>query len=679
MKSTSSNVSSSPSLNAGRLTHNLARLAAVILLCAFVMGAGISQPRNLLGSSYSYDALKNVLIPQASWHPFPKAAERKPWEELPTALKAEFIKRGEQALGYQWPSIPMSLYLDYFRSGSRDGFSRLFSERRQKVTDLVLAECVEGKGRFLDKIADGTLLICDETSWVQPAHITDLQGVGGLPDKSKPVVDLTSAETANLIAWTVYLLGDQLSAVSPLLPSRLKAEVMERVVTPNLSRDDFWWMWVREEKQALHHVNNWTPWICSNWLVSALLLENRSDERARNIYKIMQTLDRFTNSYPDDGGCDEGPSYWGQAGGSFFECLELLSNATNGKVDVFSKPLVREIGRYIYRAHIHDSYFVNFSDAPARVSIAADLVTRYGLRIHDDTLAGLGAFAASLERRANAAGRGNLTRQLFSLFNNEAGKAIAPREPLLKDVWLPQTQFMVAREHENSFKGLYLAAQGLHNEKSHNHNDVGNFVIYANGEPVIIDVGVEAYTAKTFSKERYSIWTMQSAYHNLPTINGLMQSNGRAYAAKDVRYAAWQDSVKFSLDLSGAYPREAGVNSWKRSLTMDRKNGSVELSENYVITNPVSDLTLSLMTPCKVLSSDRDTIVLRVVKQGSNDTPVDIAIRFDPQRVTPQIEKIPLKDDRLRRIWGDELQRILFKIKSTKQHDGYTITFSKKA
>ena len=385
------------------------------------------------------------------------------------------------------------------------------------------------------------------------------------------------------------------------------------------------------------------------------------------------------NSYPDDGGCDEGPSYWGQAGGSLFECLELLSSATNGKVDIFSKSLVQEIGRYIYRAHIHDSYYVNFSDAPARVSISSDLVKRYGLRIHDDTLAGLGAFAANLDRRANAVGRGSLTRQLSSLFNAEAGKSIEPREPLLKDVWMPQTQFMAAREFDNSFKGLYLAAQGLHNEKSHNHNDVGNFVIYSEGEPVIIDVGVEAYTAKTFSKERYTLWTMQSAYHNLPTINGTMQANGRKYAAKDVRYEPGKDSVRFSLNLAGAYPPEAAVNSWHRALTLDRKRGRVELREEYSIGNPVKDVTLSLMTPCQIVENRADCLVLRQTNKGSESGSVDIVLQFEPEKLAAQVETIPLKDERLRRIWGDNLQRILLKAKSSDQRAGYMVSFIRKA
>ena len=82
----------------------------------------------------------------------------------------------------------------------------------------------------------------------------------------------------------------------------------------------------------------------------------------------------------DDGGCDEGPGYWGRAGASLFDCLDLLHSAPGGALDALREPLVREIGRYICRAHIAGDWYTNFADAAARVDIAGDLVYRYGKR-----------------------------------------------------------------------------------------------------------------------------------------------------------------------------------------------------------------------------------------------------------------------------------------------------------
>src|SRR5207248_10198558 len=103
-----------------------------------------------------------------------------------------------------------------------------------------------------------------------------------------------------------------------------------------------------------------------------------------------------------------------------------------------------------------------------------------------------------------------------------------------RPVQLPHVQLLAAQSTPNSSAGLDVAAWGGHNRQSHNHNDVENVIVYGSGKPVLIDVGVETYSAKTFSAQRYEIWTMQSAYHNLPTINGIMQGAGREFRATDV-------------------------------------------------------------------------------------------------------------------------------------------------
>jgi hypothetical protein len=125
-------------------------------------------------------------------------------------------------------------------------------------------------------------------------------------------------------------------------------------------------------------VNNWNPWICSNWLATALLLEEDDALRVAHVVKIMRCLDRFIDPYPRDGGCDEGPGYWGRAGASLFDCLDLLHSSTGGGIDLFDEPLIGAIGRFLHRVHIDGDYYVNFADAPAVVSPDAALVFRFG-------------------------------------------------------------------------------------------------------------------------------------------------------------------------------------------------------------------------------------------------------------------------------------------------------------
>jgi hypothetical protein len=142
-------------------------------------------------------------------------------------------------------------------------------------------------------------------------------------------------------------MGDRLDKVSPLLRERIRVEVDRRILTPALERDDFCWMGFTSRKD----VNNWNPWIASNWLASALILERDPQRRVRTVHRIMRSLDVFMNGYPDDGGCDEGPSYWDRAGASLFDNLELLRGATN--VASTSTPSARAQHGAVHLPRVH--------------------------------------------------------------------------------------------------------------------------------------------------------------------------------------------------------------------------------------------------------------------------------------------------------------------------------------
>ncbi len=612
--------------------------------------------RNLLASACSRERLATILLTREKWHPFPTAAERGAWEALPLADREDLVESGAGGPRKEWPELPATLFLEYARTGNRSNYEAVRDKRRKRLRELVIAECVEGKGRFVDEIVNGVWTTCEETYWGVPAHLGLQKAGSGLPDVSEPTVDLFSAETSSLLAWTLYLLGPQLDSVSPLLRERIHYEIERRVLTPNMERDFYWMGFPEAPGRPVRPPNNWNPWINSNWLTSTLLLERDEKRRVASVHRILLSLDNFLNGYYDDGGCDEGPSYWFRAGGSLFDCLELLLSATNGGLDVYQVPLIREIGRYIYRVHIHDRYFINFADASAVLNVAGDLIFRYGQRIADEKLSALGAFAA--RENGDAARSDSIGRQLPALFEVSAIRAAPGRQPLVRDAWVPGIQVMAARQREGSADGLYLAAQGGHNAESHNHNDVGNFVVYTDGLPVIIDIGVETYSARTFSAARYDIWTMQSAYHNLPTIDGVMQKEGREFAAADVSYHSNDQEALFSLNIAPAYPPSAGLQTWKRTLRLDRRGNPIELIDRYKLNGRVGQITWTFMTPCEVEQDGPGEILFagKALRSGN------VKLLYDGGMLVPQIEEIQLKDARLRSAWGERLFRILLRV-----------------
>ncbi len=650
-------------------SYNAARilLRAVVLLAVIATTLSADPGAGILTGTLSVEKLRQMVLPFSQWRPLPGAAEREAWTSLPPGVRSAYIHEAEKFLNAQWTNPRATDFLGFVRTGNRSEYQALSYGRRAQLATLVIAECVEGKGRFRDDIVNGIWTICEETYWGVPAHLMMQRRGPGLPDVSEPTVDLFVAETGSLLAWTYYLLKDSLDLVSPLVCERIQYEVDRRINTVNLERNDFFWMGLTRK------VNNWNPWICSNWLVTVLVLEQDPERRARSVYKILECLDRFLAEYTDDGGCDEGPGYWTRAGGSLFDCLEILHSATQGRLDGFTHPRIKEIGRFITRAHIQGPWFLNFADAGAKLQPDAPTIYRYGRAIGDRPMMEFGAYLAREQHLGDGlmrAQHGVLGRALPGLFVLEAMAKEKPAEPYIRDSWFPGIQVMTARSAAGSPAGLYLAAQGGHNDESHNHNDVGNFIIYKDGEPVIIDVGVETYTAKTFGEDRYSIWTMQSAFHNLPTINGVSQKDGREFAAKDVHYTVNDRTASLSMNIAPAYPPEAGVVSWQRTLSLDRGKEVIirDASELKSVPNGIS---LTLMTCTEPLIGTPGRVVLGSLSDQKTATPAEIV--YDPALFSVQVEPIEILDSQLQSSWGTLIWRILLSMKKPALANEFTI------
>jgi hypothetical protein len=215
---------------------------------------------------------------------------------------------------------------------------------------------------------------------------------------------------------------------------------------------------------------------------------------------------------------------------------------------------------------------------------------------------------------------------------------------------------VTARSEKNSEEGLFMAAKGGTNGESHNHNDVGNFIVYQDAEPMIIDAGVGTYRRETFNDAtRYKIWTMQSGYHNLPQINGVDQMYGKTYAAKDVKEKATNKRVTFSLDIAGAYPEEAKVKSWVRTLNFVRGK-YVDVTEQYALSAYTAPTEIMLITPVKPTVSDG--------KVSMKSDKIHAKVTFNPAEVEVSAEEINMDDEKMTHTWG-HLYRIKMRVKST--------------
>jgi hypothetical protein len=642
--------------------------------------ATVTKPADhFLATTFSEQLLRSKLVAIGQWQPYPKVNERDQWMKVPADLRALMVRNADQWVGKPWPQLDAVTALDFKRNGNRSRFEALSFGRRVRLVDLVLGECAEGRGRFVDEIANGVWLICEETFWGVPAHLAAQKAGVGLPDITEPIVDLFAAETSASLSWTHYLLADQLAQVSPLVPQRIRVEARRRILDPLLHRNDFSWMglqddpvhsdtWIDFGAKVVYPkrvpLNNWNTWINSNWLVTIMLLEDDADRRMQSLMKSCRSLDQYLHDFSPDGGCEEGPVYWQKSPGAYFDCCRTLSSAVNGAADVMTHPFVQRMGQYIADVHIAGNAYVNYGDAHMEDVAPAELIYRYGVAAKLPSLMSFGAYNSSkhglgatgdekaMEEVLGPRRLPSLARSLPDvLFTNEI-RAAKKQDALGRDSWYPSLHLMTARAKAGTTDGCYLAVQAASNGRSHGHNDSGSFIVFHDGEPAIIDPGVETYTAKTFSPQRYEIWTMQSAYHNLPLIGGVMQHEGRSYAASDVSYAANDDAARITMNLATAYPPEAGAKRWMREVSLDRRANLVRVKEQFTLAKPVA-VALSFMTP-RVPTDANGIVTLHSAKSGMKD----VGLRYDTKALAFRVDKIELTDPSMQHSWGAALYRV---------------------
>lgn len=608
--------------------------------------------RNFLQHVAAQESLAECLVLNQKWVQYPSYKDREGWSRFLGEYKDEIIKNGESLLGYTWKVVKATDYLEFERSGNREIMERPFDDNNQAIVRLMLAELAEGRGRFIDQLINGVFHTCEMTSWALSAHLVTQPTHRALPTPIYPLIDLTAGDLGSLLSWVYYFMHEEFDKIDPEISRRLYRELDERIMKPYLKNDSFWWLAANYKGQM---VNNWNPWCNSNCLMTFMLLENDVDRLSKAVSRSMQSVDKFLNYVHSDGACEEGPSYWGHASGKCLDYLVLLNRITGGKISIFDNPQIKAMGEYIARSYVGNGWVVNFADASAKGGGDPYLIYRYGKAVKSDILK---QFASMQNKGSKISFRGrDLFRILEAFLVEDELCAYQEAYTGVSYTWYPETEFCYVRN-----KKAFFAAKGGYNDESHNHNDAGSFSLWVNNMPVIIDAGVGTYTRQTFSSERYTIWTMQSNYHNLPMINGVPQKYGRQYKATEVK--ATKNS--FSANIATAYPDEAGVKKWIRSYTM--KSDALMISDRFELNEIKKENVINFLSWGDIIIKDG---VIEISVNGVKGT-----LKYDTKMFKVKKECVKLTDKKLSSVWGAEVYRLSFIAKEKEQKGCYTFTIS---
>ncbi len=590
-----------------------------------------------------------VVEAQASFAPFPKAKEKYWRKEVPAKMRKDYIHLGDSCLRKSWDAIPESLFAEFRTNGNRTNYEAASFGIRNQFACLVMAEIMEHKGRFMSAICGGLHYFLEKESWWGiPAHYPKAK-----PERDIQPVDLFNAETSSMLAWTLYMLGDEIDKQEAGLSNAVRTEIERRFLNPTLYEKQGW----------KHNANNWNTWITSNWLETALICERDTAKLSQALEGVKQDLRLFLNGYPDDGACEEGVAYWDRAGASFFESLYFLDKADVAlPLSEKEKEKVHRMGSFLPTMHIHDLHFVNYSDAAAFCIPNINILFPFGVYEQDEKMMQLAAYTGQkydyLRKPSTLFLKsGNypvLGRELMLLSMLPQFRETPAVQPRTEDAFLTESQILVT-----STDDWFVSMKGGHNAESHNHNDIGNFVIYYQNQPVVIDLGRDTYTSKSFSKERFTLMNCRSAYHNVPIINGYEQKDGKQYRAVNAEHISGDAGKGLlsitSLDIENAYPAEAQVKKWRRTMTLDGIHNQVEVRDSFDYKPSAAPTELILMTYGEPRYDGEGKILLADGK---------VQLSVDKSVVTTSWEKVDMSDGIMKEQWGDNIYRIHIALKA---------------
>lgn len=430
------------------------------------------------------------------------------------------------------PPTTYTLYRQFENSGYRRGYERQYFARRSMLTRAVV-ELILGDPSMRDTVHDLLWSICEETSWVLPAHEEQgpefwelhpsprqrLWGAHTALTREPDAIDLFAAETGASLAETVYLLEGRLA---PEVVQRVRQEVQRRIFQPYLAYGrKHWWY-----KGAL----NWNG-VCNGSIGLAFLrLEKDPQTLAEAIQQVLEGLEAYlATGFEADGGSIEGISYWNYGLMYTVTFAELLRERTGGEIDFLANPRLADIARYPLATALSPEIYVNFGDANEKVALQPGVVTRLAERAGRSELRGLLVSPDRLE------GMGVSAAKLAIILRDIAwwdGKTSPFPQAAYQDFFLPEAGVAKFCGATPDGRKVILAAKAGHNDGHHSHTDIGTFIYHLNGDTLLCDPGRGLYSREYFRQQRYENVFNNSYSHSVPRIGGKLQAPGPEFGGR---------------------------------------------------------------------------------------------------------------------------------------------------
>lgn len=436
-------------------------------------------------------------------------------------VRLEYIrKEAEQLLKEPICSLNFSKFKLFHETGDRFEYESQSMEHRRRLQLVAVMALADESEEWISALEDILWAVCDEATWAFPAHIAKDADV----NKMLTTLDLFAAEIAGALSEICYLLKERLHSI---VYERVQYELRRRVITPHL-------------KTVMTYRSNWSA-VCAYGLCSTIVHSGTREEFEEAKETLVRSAYDFLESYTEDGCCLEGPLYWSYGFSHFCFLAQMLREQTDGEIDLFKEEKVKNIALYMQKTALEEDYILPFGDASHRYRFEYCLVNFLNHEYAEFVAPSSDMLALNVywDKRDRFA---RFIRDFY--WTEEVLPPKQSKEPEAESF----SVFEKSQQYVRRFNDFIFAAKGGHNAEPHNHNDIGSFIVFADGQYLLDDLGWAEYDNKYFTSARYESLCASSLGHSVPIVNGGAQLPGI-----DKRAQATFTSDRISLDISAAY------------------------------------------------------------------------------------------------------------------------------
>ncbi|WP_058306579.1 heparinase II/III family protein [Gracilibacillus massiliensis] len=476
-------------------------------------------------------------------------------------VKSKLKMEGDRYLQESVSEITFQTYRQFMKEGERQSFEAQYFLRRRRLTIFgLLLYLYPDERAYLEALENEIWQICNEFTWCLPAHLDqDLEEQSYETYKQTNqlcyTIDLFASETAFSLAEIVSLFEEQLD---DFLVNKIKIEIDRRIFTPYLNTHFHW-------ETATH---NWAS-VCAGSIGSAALYLLEGNEQKTIIDRVIVTMEYYLKGFEDDGACQEGYGYWQYGFGYFIYFADLLKKYQN--IDLLDNPKVKRIALFQQNSFLALNHVMNFADAEPKakpmIGFTHYLHQQFP-KVHvpphhlvaSDIVDPCGRWAPAIRELwwHDPTTHGDEWPEISQLFDH--------------------TSIFLSRWKAKG-ENFGFAVKAGHNNEPHNHNDIGQFILYGMDQVFLRDLGSGQYNKAYFGDGRYQFLCNSSEGHSVPVVNGY-QPAGQEYKGVFTKVEQHASYDQIEVDMTEAY-QDQTLERFTRTYTSNKEHTSLVMKDFF--------------------------------------------------------------------------------------------------